>query len=182
MSEASMTVTELVDHSFCARRTYWRRVVSAPRRRTRKMQMGTSYHRAEREDWCARLEIDGFVSRRVPLVSEQFRGVADIVVYGDDTLHVVESKFSLHLEARTHVLQVSTYAAILQASAQEAVHAWLWYPRLDRLVEVRWRDWQGEIAKVVAEIQEIEATGVFPRQAEARFCEECELRRFCGEV
>jgi CRISPR-associated exonuclease Cas4 len=187
-----ITCTDVLEHCFCPRFTYFEHVLVVPERQEKwfKVQKGREVH--ERVQSINRSYLRkkiGCVERRlnVHLSSEDgLIGVVDEVLTLDDgTMAPLDYKFAEYPGHvyKTHRLQAAFYGRLIEGAYRAPVRrAFLVYTRpRNKLVEVPVGDRERELLRLsVSEIKSILTSGRIPERGASRgACRDCCYRNIC---
>ncbi len=190
--EVLLTPSDLLEHWFCGRFTYFERHLALPefQERREKVRRGRALHAVREATNRSYLRKRlGVVEKRidVSLISRRhhLRGRLDEVLFFDDgTAGPLDYKFAkdpgrIYTTLR---LQSTIYALLIRENFQVPVrHGYLVYTRSqNRLVKITYEpeDFQ-RIGRAVQEILAVIHRGMLPRRAAASHCVDCCYRFIC---
>ncbi|HZV50038.1 MAG TPA: CRISPR-associated protein Cas4 [Candidatus Dormibacteraeota bacterium] len=187
-SEGNLSVSDLLNHRYCPRITWFSFVLGMLPRGTIKTEHGRRAH----EEWARRARSDGtgelpaglrvvsqeMVSRRLRL-----RGRLDAVVAEGGRLLPYEVK-STTTPVRPHpgqLLQLAAYALLLEERTGRRVdRGYLHYLGDGGVVEVEITEaakWQ--VREVMEDLRRVVETEATPPRAPASHCRDCGYRKIC---
>ena len=197
MSDTETTVmitpSEVIEHVYCPRFTYFMNVLNIPQFEDRRFKVlkGREVHkRRERENRSYLRKKIGAVNRdlNVYMASPELcvRGVVDeVLALHDGTLAPLDYKYTPYRENafKTHRIQITLYGLLTREAYQKPVtRGYIAYVRGgSRLVEVPIGEAEESTAKTaVSEILDIIRTGRLPKKTPHRAkCGDCCYRNIC---
>jgi CRISPR-associated exonuclease Cas4 len=193
ITNASITITHVLEHSYCPRFTYFEYVLAVPERQERrwKVQKGREVHLERQKVNKAYLRKKLGVTERefdVPLASEQLgvRGIADeVLTLRDGSMAPFDYKFA-KAPAKTYLnqrIQAVLYGMLIEETYDKPVRkGFLCYTRSNyKIVEVAIDLRARDVARrAVAEVLEVIQYGYLPQATKypAR-CADCCYRNIC---
>ena len=188
-----ITPSEVVEHVYCPRFTYFMNVLNIPQFEDRRFKVlkGREVHkRRERENRSYLRKKIGAVDRdlNVYLASPSLgvRGVVDeVLALNDGTIAPLDYKYTPYRENafKTHRIQITLYGLLAREAYRKPVpRGYIAYVRGgSRLVEVPIGRAEENAAKTaVAEILDIISTGRLPRKTPHRVkCGDCCYKNIC---
>lgn len=187
-SEGNLSVTDLLDHQYCPRITWFSFVLGAPPRGTIKTEHGRRAH----EEWARRAGSESggerpaglrvvsweLISRRLRL-----RGRLDAVVAEGERLLPYEVK-STATPTRPHpgqLLQLAAYALPLEERTGRRVdRGYLHYVGDGRVVAVEITEAaRRRVRKIMEDLRRVVETEAMPPRAPASHCRDCGYRKIC---
>ena len=188
-----ITPSEVIEHIFCPRFTYFMNVLLIPQFEDRRFKVlkGREVHkRREKENTEYLRRRIGAVAkeRQVYLASPtlRVRGIVDeVLTLRDGTMAALDYKYTLYREQafKTHQIQVTLYGLLVRATYQRPVHrGYVAYIRGgSRLIEVPLTEAaEQEALRAVAEIFDIIPTGRMPRRTRYKVrCADCCYKNIC---
>ncbi|MGO8746927.1 MAG: CRISPR-associated protein Cas4 [Thermoguttaceae bacterium] len=186
------TVSELLEHLFCPRFTYFERYLMLPefQERRKKVLRGREVHQVKEDTNRGYLRKRlGVVDKKIDLslvsVRHHLRGRLDeALFFGDGTAGPLDYKFACDpgVIYRTLRLQSAAYALMIRENFGVPVrHGFLVYTRSrNRVVEVLYAaaDFQ-QVGRVVREMLETVRLGRLPARAPPPRCVDCCYRFIC---
>jgi CRISPR-associated exonuclease Cas4 len=187
-----ITCTDVLEHCFCPRFTYFELVMAVPEHQEKRFKVLKGREVHEEVQSINR----SYLRKRIGCVDRKFNvhlstpdgliGIVDEVLELDDgTMAPLDYKFAEHSGRvyTTHRLQAAFYARLIEHAYQKRVsRGFVVYTRSkNKLVEIsigrRERD---HLDRVVAGIREILSTGLSPRKAAGpNACKDCCYRNIC---
>ena len=188
-----ITPSEVIEHVYCPRFTYYMNVLNIPQFEDRRFKVlkGREVHkRREKENRSYLRKKIGAVDRdlNVYLASSRLgvRGVVDEVLkLRDGTFAPLDYKYSPYRENAfsTHRIQITLYGLLTREAYQERVtRGYIAYIRAgSRVVEVPIGEAEERMAQnIVAEILDIIHTGRLPKKTPHRVkCGDCCYKNIC---
>lgn len=188
-----ITPSEVIEHIFCPRFTYFMNVLQIPQFEDRRYKVlkGREVHkRREQENTEYLRKRIGAVAkaRQVYLASPtlRVRGIVDeVLTLQDGTMAGLDYKYTPYREQafRTHRIQITLYGLLIRATYERSVHrGYVAYIRGgSRLIEVPLTEAaEQEALKAVSEIFDIIQTGRMPTRTRYRVrCADCTYKNIC---
>ena len=192
-STPMITPSEVIEHIYCPRFTYFMNVLMIPQHEDRRYKVlkGREVHR-QRET-----RNKGYLKKKIGVVGREIavylaspklrvRGIVDeVLTLNDDTMSVLDYKYTLYQEQafKTHRIQTILYGLLVREVYQRPVRcAYVAYIKGgNQVVEVP-IDGKAETlaATLVQEIFDIMSTGFMPkRTSNTRKCGDCCYRNIC---
>lgn len=186
-----LTVTDLKQYTYCPRILYFTYVLPVPRIPTKKMDFGKNEHleldRLERRRKLKRYGLEeGERIFHAHLSSERLglEGKLDLHIKQERQCYPVEFKHSQALHFN-HKIQLGGYALLLEDHLKTPVHTgFVCLIPVEEIVPVpitfELRDYVNSTMEAIRRLIVSEA---LPRPTAQRHrCQECEYRRYCGDV
>jgi CRISPR-associated exonuclease Cas4 len=185
-----LAVSDLLNHAYCARITWFAYVLGVRQRGTVKTEHG----RDEHERWLAREEArrregEALRTRRklvsVEVTSERLmlRGRMDALIdeSGAPAPYEVKATVAPLRPWPGQVLQLAAYALLLEERyGKEVPRGFLHYLEGDVVREVAIGEVErADVLRVLAEIQEVVTTETMPARAPWSRCRDCVYRKIC---
>ena len=188
-----ITPSEVIEHIFCPRFTYFMNVLMIPQFEDRRYKVlkgrKVHKHREEENTEYLRRRIGAVAKeRQVYLASPKLRvrGIVDeVLTLEDGTMAALDYKYTPYREKafKTHQIQVTLYGLLIRATYERPVHrGYVAYIREgSRLIEVPLTEAaEQEALKGVAEVFDIIRTGRMPRRTRNRMqCADCCYKNIC---
>jgi CRISPR-associated exonuclease Cas4 len=187
-SDGYLSVTDLLNHRYCPRITWFSFVLGLSPRGTIKTEHGRRVH----EEWVACVRAGGgdevsprpeVVAREVVSKRLRLRGRMDAVVTRAGALLPYEVKSTI-APARPHpgqLLQLAAYALLLEERTGRRVDSgYLHYLGDGVVVEVEITEAaKRQVREVMKDLQEVVETEAMPSRAPASHCRDCGYRKIC---
>ena len=188
-----ITPSEVIEHIFCPRFTYFMHVLLIPQFEDRRYKVlkGREVHRRrekENTEYLRKRIGEVAKERQVYLASPtlRVRGIVDeVLTLKDGTMAPFDYKYTPYREQafKTHRIQVTLYGLLIRATYERPVHrGYVAYIRGgSRLIEVPLNEAaEQEALKAVAEIFDIIQTGRIPKRIRYRArCADCCYKNIC---
>lgn|SRR5690606_1863095 len=187
-----LRVTDLRQHLYCPRITYYNHVLPVARRETYKMQAARDVHikleRLEKRRRLKRYRLhEGTRQFRVPLHSERLAlsGILDMLITTSSGRYPVEFKLSQRQPGAHQVYQLIAYGLLVEEVFDTTVRVGFIYMEPDeRVYEIQMTPSRRHYVKsLLTIIRNQIAAGTFPgaTRSKAR-CRDCEFRLLCGDT
>lgn len=190
-NEQPFTITDLKQHIYCARISYYHLCLPDVRPVTRKMTLGIEKHTEEQERAARRTmamvaHVSGERRFDVDLASSKLNltGRVDELVLTDDEVIVVDYKIASQSGAHYEV-QLAAYAMMAEEMYLLPAHRGIIYlTKAKKVVEIRISSQlRQKVTKALAEMMVIQRSENMPSPTEwGQRCRDCEFRRFCNDV
>lgn len=185
------TITDLKQHIYCQRISYFHLCLPDVRPVTRKMSIGIERHGEERERAARRTmamygHIKGERRFDVDVLSSRLNltGRVDELVIADDEVIVVDYKIASQ-SGKQYEVQLAAYSMMAEESyLLPAKRGFIYLTKAKKAVEIRIGSQLRRMVEVaLKEMADIQSTERMPMPTEWRQrCLDCEFRRFCNDV
>ena len=185
------TITDLKQHIYCQRISYFHLCLPDVRPVTRKMNIGIEQHgeeqaRATRRTMAMYGQIEGERRFDVDVASSRLNltGRLDELVIATDELIVVDYKIASQ-SGKHYEVQLAAYSIMAEESyLLPAKRGFIYLTKAKKAVEIRIGSQLRRMVEVaLKEMAEIQNTERMPIPTEWRQrCLDCEFRRFCNDV
>jgi CRISPR-associated exonuclease Cas4 len=190
-SNPLFTITDLKQHIYCQRISYFHLCLPDVRPVTRKMKIGGELHGAEQERAARRTmamygDVEGERCFDVNLVSSRLNltGRVDELVIAGDELIVVDYKIASR-SGKHYEVQLAAYAMMAEESyLLPAKRGFIYLTKAKKAIEIQMSSQLRRMVEVaLKEMADIQRTERMPEATEWRQrCLDCEFRRFCNDV
>ncbi len=190
-SPQPFTITDLKQHIYCARISYYHLCLPDVRPVTRKMMLGIEQHSIEREratrrtfsmygiiEGERRFDVDVFSSRL------NLTGRVDELVFTDSEIIPVDYKFATRFGKHVEV-QLAAYGMMAEEIfSLLSRRGYLYLTKAKKAIEIRiTSQLRKMVEQAVYEMAETQKNEKMPQATEWRQrCLDCEFRRFCNDV
>lgn len=185
------TITDLKQHIYCQRISYFHLCLPDVRPVTRKMTIGIEQHGEEQERAVRRtMAMYGYINGErhfdVDVASSRLNltGRVDELVIADDELIVVDYKIASR-SGKHYEVQLAAYAIMAEESyLLPAKRGFIYLTKAKKAVEIRIGSQLRRMVEVaLKEMTDIQRTERMPAPTDWRQrCLDCEFRRFCNDV
>lgn len=185
------TITDLKQHIYCARISYFHLCLPDVRPVTRKMTMGIEQHGAEQERAARRTmamygDIEGKRQFEVDVMSTRLNltGRVDELVFTEREIIPVDYKIA-NRSGKHYEVQLAAYSMMAEETFSLPVRrGYIYLTKAKKAVEIRISSQlRKTVERSVYEMAEIQRSEKMPQATEWRQrCLDCEFRRFCNDV
>lgn len=191
--EVSITVSEVIEHMFCPRFTYFMNCLSIPQKEGEryKVKKGRKIHedksKINKEYLRKKLGVkDKEISVYLSSTKYKIRGIVDEVLFlNDGTASPLDYKFAEFKEKvfKTYKYQIILYGLMIKDIYNiDVKKGFICYTRSNNLIkEIKFRNFDFEnVVSVIDEILEIIIKGTYPKKTKyLKRCFDCCYRNIC---
>ncbi|MBM5805556.1 MAG: CRISPR-associated protein Cas4 [Candidatus Verstraetearchaeota archaeon] len=190
--DVTVTVFDIAQYFYCPRKVYYLRVLGAPTKPRKKMEVGREEQSREEERLTERKTIYGFEREKVKeVVYRPYLEAPDIGLAGqldvllkmeDGELIPVDSKYTEGIGVpRQYRKQIVAYVVLLDhAFGIKTKRGIIYFPQQKEAVEVTvTEEDKHSMSRDIQRIRQILLKEVIPRKVADEKCGYCEVRRYC---
>lgn len=187
-----LNVSDLKQHLYCARITYFNYVMPVPRKTTYKMVVGKQEHfimdsKEERRTLTKYGLADGqrIFHEELYDTDLNLQGTLDLLISSSQGLFPVEFKYSTRAPLINHKYQVAAYGMLAEAKYERTVnYGFIYLIPLKKLHKVFITDnVRTHVKRTLSTIRKLIVMGRMPLGSRSTSrCKDCEFRRYCADL